>query len=95
MIALKEVKHVSGLARIQFSEKELKDLQENLFSILNYFNKLKEVNVQTVNLSDSLLKSQSVMREDKVKEKKAQTEKDLFRFAPQTKGRFIKVKSVF
>jgi aspartyl-tRNA(Asn)/glutamyl-tRNA(Gln) amidotransferase subunit C len=105
MIDLKEVKHIAGLARIDFSEKELKGLQKELSSILDYFNKLKELDVENIEpashsacpVRDSSLCGvvlKNVTREDKAAKKNLNMSKKLLELAPQTKGRFIKVKSV-
>ena len=95
MIALKEVKHIAQLARIQFSEKELENLQKELSSILDYFNKLKQVSVENVEATNYLNNLGNVIREDSIKEQSSQTNKKLLDLAAQTKGRFVKVKSVF
>jgi len=95
MISLKEVKHIAGLARIQFSEKELKGLQKELSSILDYIDKLKEVDVKNIEGVNSLGYSENTMREDKVVKQEPRIIDKLLEAAPQKKGRFIKVKSVF
>ena len=106
MIKLSEVKHIAQLARIQFSEKELKGLQKELSSILDYFNKLEEVETKNVeptshsarpvrDVSLNGVNLENVMREDKAGQKDPKANKKLLDLAPQTKGRFIKIKSVF
>lgn len=94
MISIEEVKHIAGLAKIQFSEKELKGLQKELSSILDYFNKLKEVDVENVEPTSHSIVLKNVMREDRPVKKDPQMSKKLLELAPQRKGRFIKVKSV-
>jgi len=94
MIDFKEVKHIAELARIDFSEQELKGLQKELFSILDYFNKLKEVDVKNIEPTSHSAVLKNVMREDKAKKKNLKMSEKLLELAPQTEGRFIKVKSV-
>jgi aspartyl-tRNA(Asn)/glutamyl-tRNA(Gln) amidotransferase subunit C len=95
MIDLEEVKHIAQLARIEFSEEELKDLEKDLSSILDYFHRLEEVNVDDVKLVSRLSKGGKTMREDKPSKNNSQMSEKLLGLAPRTKSRFVKVKSVF
>ncbi|MEA3452975.1 MAG: Asp-tRNA(Asn)/Glu-tRNA(Gln) amidotransferase subunit GatC [Patescibacteria group bacterium] len=95
MIDIKEVKHIAELARIKFSEKELKDLQKNLSSILDYFHKLKEVNVDDIELSNNLSIDRKTTREDEPSQDNPEMSEKLVELAFERKKRFIKVKSVF
>lgn len=95
MIDLGEVKHIAQLARIEFSEKELKDLEKDLSSILDYFHKLEEVNLGDIKIVSHLSRGKKTTREDNPSKNNPQMSKKLLDLAPQTKERFIKVKSVF
>lgn len=60
MLTDKEVKHIATLARIKLTEKEEKSLKKDLSSVLEYINKLNEVDTtevqplyQTTGLVDS------------------------------------------
>src|SRR3990167_7228214 len=48
MLTDKEVKHIASLARIKISEKEEKSLQKDLSSILEYIEKLNQVDTTGV-----------------------------------------------
>jgi aspartyl-tRNA(Asn)/glutamyl-tRNA(Gln) amidotransferase subunit C len=48
MLTDKEVRHIAGLARIKISEKEEKGLKKDLSSILEYIDKLNEVDTTGV-----------------------------------------------
>jgi len=98
MLTDKEVKHIAGLARIKINEKEEKNLKKDLSSILEYIDKLNEVDTtgieplyQTTGLVDSFRsdepRGEFVMNEN-LNEK-------LIGQAPASEKRFIKVKSVF
>lgn len=97
MLSDKEVKHIAELARIKINEKEEKSLKKDLSSILEYINKLNEVNTnnveplyQTTGLVDSF-------REDKPRGEFKMDEslnEKLIGQAPHKEGRFVKVKSV-
>ena len=97
MLTDKEVKHIAGLARIKISEKEEKSLQKDLSSILEYIDKLNEVNTdkveplyQTTRLVDSF-RSDEPRWEFKMDEN---LNERLIGQAPHQQNRFIKVKSV-
>ena len=95
MINKQEVIHIASLARIGMSQKELKKIQKDMSSILNYFNLLKKVNVSQVNPTSYSVLVENVMREDENKERNIDLSNKLVEAAPQRKARYIKVKSVF
>ena len=92
------IKHIAGLARIKISEKEGKDLKKDLSSILEYIDKLNEVDTekveplyQTTGLVDSFRSDEpkgEFKMDDNLNEK-------LIGQAPNQQDRFIKVRSVF
>ncbi len=95
MISKKEVKHIAKLARISLSEKEMKKMEKEISSILEYFEKLKEVDVSEVEPTFHSVPIENVMREDKInKERKIERTKLLY-LAPETKNGYLKVKSIF
>lgn len=97
MLTDKEIRHIASLARIKINEKEEKGLKKDLSSILEYIDKLNEVDTdkveplyQTTGLVDSF-------REDKPRGEFKMDEnlnEKLIGQAPHKEGRFIKVKSV-
>ncbi|KKR02618.1 MAG: Aspartyl/glutamyl-tRNA(Asn/Gln) amidotransferase subunit C [Candidatus Yanofskybacteria bacterium GW2011_GWA1_39_13] len=97
MLTDKEVKHIAELARIKISEKEEQSLKKDLSSILEYINKLNEVDTtgveplyQTTGLVDSFRSDESrgeFKMDENLNEK-------LIGQAPHKDDRFIKVKSV-
>ncbi len=98
MLTDKEVKHIAGLARIKIDEKEEKGLKKDLSSILEYIDKLNEVDTtgveplyQTTGLVDSF-RSDEPRGEFKMNES---LNEKLIGQAPASEKRFIKVKSVF
>lgn len=97
MISDKEIRHIADLARIQISEKEEQSLKKDLSSILEYINKLNEVDTtgveplyQTTGLVDSF-RSDEPRGEFEMNEN---LNEKLIGQAPHKEGRFVKVKSV-
>ena len=95
MISQKEVQHVAQLARLGLDRKEIVDMQEDLSSILDYIEKLKEVDIKNVDFYISLTGSKNVTREDKEGKESVGKSKKLLDLAPQEKGGFLKVKQIF
>ena len=94
MISKEEVKHIAKLARLGLTEKEIRKFQKELSSILDYMEKLKEVDVSIIEPTSHLIKVENVVRKDEPKEEKLEIRKKLIEMAPETKEGFLKVKSI-
>lgn len=94
MISKEIVKHIAKLARLKLPEKEVKKMQKELSAILDYIDKLKEVDVSDT--QPFSMKLENVFRKDlaESQEPKVDSQK-LIEMAPEKKGSFVKVKSVF
>jgi len=92
MISKKEVQHVAQLARLGLKEREIVKMQKELSVILDYIEKLKEVDISNVDFFVSSGKLKNITREDKSKE--AETSKKLLDLAPDEKGGYLKVKQI-
>jgi aspartyl-tRNA(Asn)/glutamyl-tRNA(Gln) amidotransferase subunit C len=95
MISLEEVKHIADLARIDFSAQELKQLQKELSSILDYIDKLKEVDIKEIKPTSHSALVKNVLRKDEAGCGSVPNSKNLVDLAPSKEKSFIKVKSVF
>lgn len=96
MISKKEVQHIAKLARLGLTEIEIKKFQKELSSILDYFEKLKEVDVSKAKPTRHQILLKNIMREDKEKLRiKNPKSKKLLDLAPETKNGYLKVKSIF
>jgi len=94
MITKKEVKLVAKLARLGITKKEEEKFSRELSLILNYVEKLKEVDISKTLPTSHSIKIENVMREDKSSKSKVQSSK-LLKLAPETKNGYLKVKSIF
>lgn len=92
MISKKEVQHVAQLARLGLKEKEIVKMQKELSAILDYIEKLKEVDILNVDFFVSSGKLKNIVREDKAKER--EKGKKLLDLAPDEKGGYLKVKQI-
>jgi len=97
MISKKEVQHIAKLARLGLSEEELEKMEKELSLILDYVEKLKEIDVSKIKPTSHSIEMENVMREDREKmpNTKYQIPKKLLESAPETKDGYLKVKSIF
>ncbi len=95
MISKEEVKHIAKLARLGLSDKEVGKFQKELSSILDYFEKLKKIDVSGVEPSSHPFEAENVLRKDEVKEEQSKRNKKLLELVPETKEGYLKVKSIF
>jgi len=95
MLSKEEVKHIAKLARLGLSEKEIEKYQKELSLILDYIEKLKEVDVSGVEPTSHPLKVENVMRRDQERTKTGSINpKKLVEMAPDKKEGYVKVKQI-
>ncbi|OGN09141.1 MAG: hypothetical protein A2998_00320 [Candidatus Staskawiczbacteria bacterium RIFCSPLOWO2_01_FULL_37_25b] len=97
MLTEKEIKHVAQLARIKITEKEEEKFKKELSAILDYINKLGEVNTENVDPLYQVTGLVNSMRSDDYRRDFVIDEdlnKKLIDQAPDKEEGFIKVKSV-
>jgi len=95
MITEKEVKHIAGLARINLLEEEIEKMKNELFFILEYVEKLKELNLENVSPTTHCAELKNITREDIWPKRDESTADSLRNLAPQKEQKHIKTKSVF
>ena len=91
------IQHIASLARIKLSEDEKKRFQKDLGSILDYVNKLKEVDTEHVQPVFQTTGIVNATREDQDRGEFKMNEgldEKLIGQAPEKEGRFVKVKSI-
>ena len=91
-ITLKDVEHVANLARLEFSEEEKKTLMNQLNRILDYMEKLNELDTSKVEPLSHVIPLTNVFREDKVKPSLSVS--DVLKNAPAKTEKFFKVPKV-
>jgi len=93
MITKKELRRIAKLARLSITKDEEERFIKELSSILNYVEKLKEVDVSGVEPTSHPFGVENVMRSDE--NQKLAASKRLLELAPETKDGYLKVKSIF
>lgn len=87
-ITNEEVEHVAWLAHVELSQEEKKLFTEQFNEILDYFEKIDEVETEDVPPTYRVLDLVNVYREDEAEE--SMKEKDALRNAPKKERGFFK-----
>lgn len=91
-IKTEELRYVANLARISLSEEEITLFSRQLNNILEYMDKLNQLDTKAVEPMSHVLNILNVTREDKIK--KSLDRKDALKNAPSTKENFFQVPKV-
>ncbi|WP_044482210.1 Asp-tRNA(Asn)/Glu-tRNA(Gln) amidotransferase subunit GatC [Paenibacillus antibioticophila] len=91
-IQVNDVEHVAKLARLNLTEAERETFTEQLNAILQYAEKLNELDTDQVEPTTHVLHLSNVMREDEVRESLPQEK--VFRNAPEEEDGQFKVPAV-
>ena len=92
MFTKKELDHLATLARIELNDEEQEKFSRELASILDYIEKLKEVDVSKSEPTTHVMQIENVFRKDEVKPS-IDIEKVL-KYAPDRKARFFRVPKI-
>lgn len=84
--------HIARLARLQFSDQELKVFETQVADILSFVDALKEVDVSGIEPTSHPLKLSNVFRPDQVKP--SLDIEPFLKSAPKSRGRFFEVPKV-
>jgi len=87
-----DVVYIANLARLALTDEEIKRLGKQLNDILDYINKLNEVNTKDVESTSHVLPLQNVDRDDSVKA--SLPIQEVLKNAPSKEGDFFKVPKV-
>ena len=86
------VEYVAHLARIELKPEELNKLSGQLKGILDFIDKLKQLEVKSINPTSHILPINNVLRQDAPRE--SLTGEEALRNAPGRKGNFFAVPKV-
>ena len=95
-ISRKDLGHIAKLARIELGEEEKTKFEKDLSAILEFVEKLSEVDTTNVEPMTGGTILENVMRADAQVDKSLEGKSaELIDAAPERKGGYIKVKAVF
>ncbi|GAB5047330.1 Asp-tRNA(Asn)/Glu-tRNA(Gln) amidotransferase subunit GatC [Thermodesulfovibrio sp. TK110] len=91
-ITKEEVKHIAMLSRLELDEREIELYQDQLSRILDYVEKLNEIDTAAIEPTSHVIELNNVFREDAVKESLPREE--VLKNAPQATDKFFKVPKI-
>ncbi len=91
-ITKKDVEHVAKLARLKLTEEEKEKFGKQLSEILEYVEKLNELDTEKVKPASHVVPLKSVMREDEVKP--SLPVEEVLANAPAREGKYFKVPKI-
>lgn len=91
-VSAEDVNKISKLAKLKFSEEEKKKLQNDMNRILDYMDKINELDLSKVEPLENINETENVFREDKPRH--TITQKEALRNAPSKTDKFFKVPKV-
>jgi aspartyl-tRNA(Asn)/glutamyl-tRNA(Gln) amidotransferase subunit C len=91
-VTIKDVEYIADLARLKFSQEELEYFTKQLNQILEYMDKLNELDTDNVEPLSHPVEGTNVFREDKVDESISRGE--ALKNAPDSDNVFFKVPKV-
>lgn len=94
-LSKEEVKHIALLARLGLNEEEVEKYSEQLSSILDYVELLKEVDTDGIEPTAQVTGLENVMREDEVERCEKKVRDKLIKAAPESEDDLVKTMSVF
>jgi len=92
MVTIKDVEHIAALAKLKFTDEEKKKLQAELNKILEYMDKINELDLEGVEPLENINNTENVFREDKAE--KCLTKEEALKNAPAKTDDFFKVPKV-
>ena len=94
MLSKEEVKNIAALARIGLDESEIEKYRKDISSVLDYFQKLNELDTGSIEPIGHITGRENISREDKAEDAGDIGLKNILKNVPETKNGYVKVKSV-
>lgn len=91
MINEEDVKKIAKLSYLEMGEEELKKFVEDFSSILDYVNKLDEIDVSKIEETSNMSTTKNVFREDK---ERVFGNADLLNLLPRRRDNYLEVKKI-
>jgi len=95
MLSKEKVKHIAKLARLGLTPGKMEKFRKELSSVLDYIEKLKEIDISKVKSNSHFIPIKNIMREDAIESQKLKVKSQkLIGLAPETEKGYLKVKSI-
>jgi aspartyl-tRNA(Asn)/glutamyl-tRNA(Gln) amidotransferase subunit C len=90
-----DINHITELARLGLKEEELSKLEKDLSAILDFVEKLKEVDIEGVEPMTGGTDLVNVLRKDEAVSKNKESREKILTNAPKRQDDYIEVLAVF
>ncbi|MCS7215463.1 MAG: Asp-tRNA(Asn)/Glu-tRNA(Gln) amidotransferase subunit GatC [Thermodesulfovibrio sp.] len=91
-ISKDQVKHIAMLSRLELNEEEIEIYQDQLSRILEYVEKLNEIDTTSVEPTSHVIEIKNVFREDQVKD--SISREYALKNAPDSTDKFFRVPKI-
>jgi len=91
---IKQIEHIAHLARLELGAKEKEKFTQQLSSVLEYFEKLKEVDTNSIEPTSQSVPLINVNRADEIKDCPKEIRKNILDNAPQKSGKYFKANKI-
>jgi aspartyl-tRNA(Asn)/glutamyl-tRNA(Gln) amidotransferase subunit C len=91
MISEEEIRNIAKLSYLKIKDEEINEMRDKFSSILDYINKLQELNLENIAETANLSKTDNVFREDNGERKDSD---GLISAFSKKKDRYLEVKKI-
>ena len=89
-----DILHIAKLGNLTVNEKEIEVFKKQLSSVIDYIDKLQEIDTKDVEPSSQITGLTDVLREDKVDDKRTLTPEQALANTQSKEAHFFKVKAI-
>ena len=93
-LSIKQVEHISGLARLGLNQAEKEKFTKELGEILDYFEKLKNLEISGIQPASQIIELKNIYRFDEIKECGHDIQKKILDNAPDRSANYFKTAKI-
>ncbi|MFH1889962.1 MAG: Asp-tRNA(Asn)/Glu-tRNA(Gln) amidotransferase subunit GatC [Candidatus Kuenenbacteria bacterium] len=94
LINIKQIEHIANLARLEITAEEKEKFAQQLSFVLEYFEKLKELNIKNIEPAGQSTQLNNIYRADEVKDCPEGVRKSILNNAPVKSGDYFQVNKI-
>ena len=95
ILTKEDILHIAKLGNLTLTDKEIEIFKKQLSSIIDYINKLQEVDTKNIEPPSQITGLTDVLREDKVNDQRTLTSDQALTNTKSKEGNLFKVKAIF
>lgn len=90
-----DILHIAKLGNLTLTDKEIEIFKKQLSSVIDYINKLQEVDTKNIEPSSQITGLTDVFRDDKIDDQRTLTSDQALANTKSKEGNLFKVKAIF